>query len=110
MSGLAFDAMRTAPPPPPYCDTIGINPLDYISVRSRDGQIFVVRRACLCTSPLIRRAFARRKSVHLDNIDISFHSQWQNETYSTIKTNKNSYDNSTIGNDARQDSSSFDTA
>lgn len=105
MSGLAFDAMRTTPPPPPYCDAIGINPLDYISVRSRDGQVFVVHRACLCTSPLIRRAFARRKSVHLDNVVISFDNQWQDESYCSHNTNKNNEIDYGMGNDARQDSS-----
>lgn len=72
MSGVAFNPMRKTPPPPPYIDTVGINPEEYISVEPSDGTLFLVSRECLRVSPFIRRAFEKKMDIFLDDIEIVF--------------------------------------
>lgn len=74
MSGVAFNPMRKTPPPPPYVDTVSLNPEDYISVEPNDGPLFLVSRDCLRVSPFIRRAFDKRANIFLDDIEIIFYS------------------------------------
>lgn len=64
--------MRKTPPPPPYLDTVGLNPEEYISVEPGDGPLFLVSRDCLRVSPFIRRAFEKRVDVVLPDIEITF--------------------------------------
>lgn len=73
MSGVAFNPMRKSPLPPPYIDTVGINPEEYISVEPNDGTLFLVSRECLRVSPFIRRAFEKRVDIFLDDIEILFY-------------------------------------
>lgn len=72
MSGVPFNPMRKTPPPPPYLDTVGLNPEEYISVEPGDGPLFLVNRECLRMSPFIRRAFEKRVNVSLPEIEITF--------------------------------------
>lgn len=74
MSGLPFNPMRKTPPPPPYIDTVGLNPEDYISVEPGDGPLFLVSRDCLRVSPFIRRAFDKRVNISRPEIEILFFS------------------------------------
>lgn len=74
MSGVPFNPMRKTPPPPPYIDTVGLNPEDYISVEPGDGPLFLVSRDCLRVSPFIRRAFDKRVNITLPEIEILFFS------------------------------------
>ncbi|EPY24214.1 transcription elongation factor B, polypeptide 1 [Strigomonas culicis] len=71
-STVPFNPMRKTPPPPPHIDTVGVNPLDYISVCSKEGHECIVHRNCLRESPLIRRTFEKGVDVSNDFIDILF--------------------------------------
>lgn len=73
MSKPPFDPMRTVAPPPPPIDTVGVDARDYITVVAAGGDhTFVAHRDCLCMAQLIRRAFAKRADVQLDDVVISF--------------------------------------
>lgn len=72
MSSAPFNPMRKTPPPPPYIDTVELNPEDYVSVCPSDGSLSLVHRECLRMSPFIRRAFEKRVNISLPDVEISF--------------------------------------
>lgn len=72
MSGAPFNPMRKTPPPPPYIDTVSIQPESYISVEPCDGPLFLVSHECLCVSPFLRRAFEKRVDIVHSDIEITF--------------------------------------
>ncbi|CAJ1009895.1 hypothetical protein Q4I28_005209 [Leishmania naiffi] len=72
MSGQAFDAMWTAPPPPSYIDTVYINPQDYVVLATSSGDEAFVHRDCLMESPVLRLAFRKRVFLSTENVVVTF--------------------------------------
>lgn len=72
MSGLAFNAMWTAPPPPSYTDTVGIDPSDYVVLTTSRGDEALVHKGCLVESPVLRFCFRKRVPLKTEEVTVEF--------------------------------------
>lgn len=72
MAGVAFNAMWTAPPPPSYTDTIGIDPTDYVVLTTSHGDEAIVHRGCLVESPVLRFCFRKREPLNTEEVIVDF--------------------------------------
>jgi hypothetical protein len=72
MSGVPFNAMWTAPLPPSYTDTIGVDPMDYVVLTTSHGDEALVHRDCLLESPVLRFCFRKRVPLATEEVTVDF--------------------------------------
>ncbi|KPA85543.1 hypothetical protein ABB37_01814 [Leptomonas pyrrhocoris] len=72
MSGVPFNAMWTAPPPPSYTDTVGVDPTDYVVLTTSHGDEALVHKDCLIESPVLRFCFRKRVPLNTEAVTVEF--------------------------------------
>ncbi|KPI88316.1 hypothetical protein ABL78_2615 [Leptomonas seymouri] len=72
MSGAAFNAMWTAPPPPSYTDTVGVDPTNYVVLSTSHGDEVIVHKDCLIESPVLRFCFRKRVPLNTEEVTAEF--------------------------------------
>lgn len=72
MSGIPFNAMWTAPPPPSYTDTVGVDPTDYVVLTTSHGDEALVHKDCLIESPVLRFCFRKRVPLNTEEVTVTF--------------------------------------
>lgn len=69
---MAFNAMWTAPPPPSYTDTVGVDPTDYVVLSTSHGDEALVHKDCLTESPVLRFCFRKRVPLNTEEVVVDF--------------------------------------
>lgn len=64
--------MWTAPAPPSYTDTVGVDPTDYVVLTTSRGDEALVHKGCLVESPVLRFCFRKRVPLTAEDVTVEF--------------------------------------